>query len=144
MMTESTESAESLFEQGIEQYKAGAAASELIPVFKEVCDRAPKSSAALTCLAWLYLLEDKPNSALKVAQKAVKLTPQDPQGRINLALAMLETGKKGVRDHIDEALQVMMLSSDLKDEVQQNLEEGLSRKPEWNSLKRVHKWLFES
>ncbi|MGD1859662.1 MAG: tetratricopeptide repeat protein [Leptolyngbyaceae cyanobacterium] len=143
-MTESTEGAEALFEQGIEQYKAGATAGELIPVFKEVCDQAPKSSAALTCLAWLYLLEDKPNSALKAAQKAVKMTPQDPQGRINLALAMLETGKKGVRSHIDEALQIMMLSSDLKDEVQQNIEEGLSRKPEWNSLKRVHKWLFDS
>ncbi|MEM6715838.1 MAG: hypothetical protein AAF622_12265, partial [Cyanobacteria bacterium P01_C01_bin.147] len=107
------------------------------------CDRAPKSSAALTCLAWLYLLEDKPNSALKSAQKAVKLTPQDPQGRVNLALALLETQKKGVRDHIDEAVQVMMLSSELKEEVQKNLEEGLSRKPDWKNLQRVQKWLFE-
>lgn len=137
-----TETAESLFEQGIEQYKAGASAEELIPVFKEVCDRAPKSSPALTCLAWLYLLADKPNAALKSAQKAVKLTPKDPQGRINLALAMLETEKKGVRDHIDEAMQIMMLSSDLKEEVQQNLEEGLSRKPDWKNLQRVQKWLF--
>ena len=139
-----TETAESLFEQGIERYKAGAEASELIPVFKEVCDRAPKSSPALTCLAWLYLLEDKPNSALKAAQKAVKLTPQDPQGRVNLALALLETGKKGVRDHIEEANQTMMLSSDLKEEVQKNIEEGLSRKPDWKNLQRVQKWLFES
>lgn len=139
-----TQTTEALFEQGIEQYKAGAPASELIPMFKEVCDRAPKSSAALTCLAWLYLLEEKPNSALKVAQKAVKLTPQDPQGRINLALALLETGKKGVRDHIDEAQQVMMISSELKEEVQQNIEEGLSRKPDWKNLQRVQKWLFES
>ncbi len=139
-----TQSAESLFEQGIEQYKAGAEASELIPVFKEVCDLAPKSSPALTCLAWLYLLEEKPKSALKAAQKAVKLSPQDPQGRVNLALALLETGKKGVREHIDEALQVMMLSSDLKEEVQKNVEEGLSRKPDWGNLRRIHKWLFES
>ena len=138
-----TESAESLFEQGIERYKAGASASELIPVFKEVCALAPKSSPALTCLAWLYLLEDKPNSALKSAQKSVKLTPQDPQGRVNLALAMLETQKKGVRDHIDEAIQIMSLSSDLKEEVQKNLEEGLSRKPDWKNLQRVQKWLFE-
>jgi predicted Zn-dependent protease len=139
-----TDTAESLFEQGIERYKAGTEASELIPVFKEVCDRAPKSSAALTCLAWLYLLEDKPTTALKVAQKAVKLTPQDPQGRVNLALALLETGKKGVREHIEEANQTMMLSSDLKEEVQKNLEEGLSRKPDWKNLQRVQKWLFES
>jgi predicted Zn-dependent protease len=139
-----TESVESLFEQGIEQYKAGAEASELIPVFKEVCDRAPKSSAALTCLAWLYLLDEKPNAAFKSAQKAVKLTPQDPQGRVNLALALLETGKKGVRDHIDVAIQVMMASEELRKEVQQNIEEGLSRKPDWKNLQRVQKWLFES
>ena len=139
-----TQSVESLFDQGIEQYKAGVAASELIPVFKEVCELAPKSSPALTCLAWLYLLEDKPKSALKAAQKAVKLTPRDPQGRINLALALLETGKKGVRDHIDEAQQIMMLSSELKEEVEKNIEEGLSRKPDWENLQRIQKWLFES
>jgi predicted Zn-dependent protease len=138
------ESVETLFEQGIEQYKAGAEASELIPLFKDVCDQAPKSSAALTCLAWLYLLDEKPNSALKSAQKAVKLTPQDPQGRINLALAMLETGKKGVRDHIDVAMQVMIASEELRNEVQQNIAEGLSRKPDWKNLQRVQKWLFES
>jgi predicted Zn-dependent protease len=139
-----TQNAESLFEQGIERYKSGEEAGNLIPVFKEVCDLAPKSSAALTCLAWLYLLEEKPKSALKVAQKAVKLTPQDPQGRINLALAQLESGKKGVREHIDAAQEVMMVSSELRDEVQKNLEEGLSRKPGWKNLQRVQKWLFES
>lgn len=139
-----TQSAESLFEQGLERYKAGASASELIPVFKEVCELAPKNSAGLTCLAWLYLLEEKNNSALKAAQKAVKITPEDPQGRINLALAMLETGKKGVREHIDEALQVMGLSAEIKQEVKQSLEEGLSRRPDWKSLQRVQKWLFEN
>lgn len=139
-----TQSAESLFDQGIERYKAGEPAADLIPVFKEVCDRAPRSSAALTCLAWLYLLEDKPNSAYKVAQKAVKITPQDPQAHINLAIALLETGKKGVRDHIDAAMQVMTLSSEIREEVQKSLEEGLSRKQDWKSLQRIQKWLFES
>lgn len=139
-----TQSTESLFEQGLEQYKAGAAPSELIPVFKEVCDRAPKSSAALTCLAWLYLLDKKPNSAYKTANKAVKLSPQDPQARINLALALLETGKKGVRDQIDAASEIMMASSELRDEVQKSIEEGLSRKQNWTSLQRIRKWLFES
>lgn len=139
-----TQSTESLFEQGIERYKAGEPASELIPVFQEICDRAPKSSAALTCLAWLYLLEDKPNSAYKAAQKAVKLNPQDPQSRINLALALLETGKKGVREHVDAASEVMTMSAELREEVQKSLEEGLSRKQDWKGLQQVHKWLFES
>lgn len=139
-----TQSAESLFEQGIERYKAGEPASDLIPVFKEVCDNAPRSSAALTCLAWLYLLADKHNAAYKVAQKAVKLNPQDPQANINLAIALLETGKKGVRDYVDAATQVLMVSSELREEVQKSLAEGLDRKPDWQSLKRVQKWLFES
>ena len=139
-----TENTESLFEQGIERYKAGEPISELIPLFKEVCDRAPKSGAALTCLAWLYLLEEKPNSAYKAAQKAVKLNPQDPQARINLAIALLEAGKKGVRDHVEAASEVMMVSEELREEVRQNIEEGLSRKQDWKSLQRIQKWLFES
>jgi tetratricopeptide (TPR) repeat protein len=139
-----TQSAETLFEQGLEQYKAGAPAGDLIPIFKEICDLAPKSSPAYSCLAWLYLLDEKPAPALKAAQKAVKLTPQDPQGRVNLALALLAAGKKGVREHIDVASQIMMVSSELREEVQKNLEEGLSRKPDWEDLQRVQKWLFES
>ena len=139
-----TQSAESLFEQGIERYKSGESASELIPVFKEICDRTPKSSAALTCLSWLYLLEEKPNSAYKTAQKAVKLNPQDPQAHINLALALLETGKKGVRDHVEAASEVMMVSTELREEIQSSLEEGLSRKQDWKNLQRIYKWLFES
>ena len=137
-----TQAVDALFDEGIERYKQGESPEDLIPVFKEVCDRAPKSSAAWTCLSWLYLLEDKPNSALKAAQKAVKLNDKDPQARVNLALAMLETGKAGVRKHVDVAAQIAMNVSELKDELQQSLEDGLSRKPDWENLKRVQSWLF--
>lgn len=138
------QSAESLFEQGIERYKAGESADELIPVFKDICDRAPRSGPALTCLAWLYLLADKPTAAFKAAQKAVKLNPQDPQAQVNLAIALLETGKKGVRNHVETASQILAMSSELREEVQKSLAEGLSRKPDWKSLKRVESWLFET
>lgn len=134
---------EALFDHGIERYKAGEDAANLIPLFKDVCDRAPKSSPAWTCLAWLYLLDSKPSKALKAAQKAVKLNPQDPQARVNLAVAMLETAKSGVRDHIDLAGQMMMAVDELREEVQQNIEDGLKRKPNWKSLSRVQSWLFE-
>lgn len=138
-----TQSTESLFEQGIERYNAGEPVGDLIPIFKQVCDAAPKSSAAFTCLAWLYLLDDQNTLAYKTAQKAVKLNPQDPQARVNLAIALLETGKKGVRDHIEVASQVMAVSSELREEVQKSVEEGLRRKQPWKSLERVKKWLFE-
>ncbi|MBW4522677.1 MAG: hypothetical protein KME16_23775 [Scytolyngbya sp. HA4215-MV1] len=138
-----TQTVEALFDEGIERYKAGESPEVLIPVFKEICDRARKSSPAWTCLAWLYLLVDKPTQALDSAQKAVKLNPQDPQARVNLAVAMLETSKKGVRQHIEIAQQLIMAIPELRDEVGQSIDDGLVRKPEWASLLRVKNWLFE-
>lgn len=135
---------ESDFEQAIARYQNGESPKALIPTFKEICDRASKNSAAWTCLAWLYLLDDRPKSAYKAATKAVKLTPEDPQAQVNLALAMLDCEKSGVRSHIDRAMEVMMASSELREEVQRNIEDGLQRKPDWKSLLRVRRWLFES
>lgn len=139
-----TQTVEALFDEGLERYKAGESSDSLIPVFKEVCDRAPKSSPAWTCLAWLYLLDEKPALAYKAAQKAVKLNPEDPQARVNLAIAMLETKKKGVRDHIEIAQQIMMAVSELQQEVKSNCEDGLSRNPNWKALSRVYQWIFDS
>ncbi|HLO87402.1 MAG TPA: hypothetical protein VK203_20680 [Nostocaceae cyanobacterium] len=138
-----TNTVESLFDTGLERYKAGESAETLIPVFKEVCDRAPKSASAWICLAWLYLLEGKGNLAHKAAMRAVKINPQDPQGRINLALAMLETGQKGLRQHIEFAYQVIQLNQELRDEVKNSIEDGLARKPDWQNLVKVKNWLFE-
>lgn len=139
-----TQTVESLFDQGIERYKAGESAETLIPVFKEICDRSKKSSSAWTCLAWLYLLADKPAPAYDAAQRAVKINPQDPQARVNLSIAMLEADKKGVRQHIEAAQQLIMIVPELREEVQQNIEDGFTRKPGWKSLERVKAWLFES
>ncbi|MBW4423525.1 MAG: hypothetical protein KME50_03415 [Nostoc desertorum CM1-VF14] len=138
-----TNTVESLFDTGLERYKAGEAVDSLIPVFKEVCDRAPKTSAAWVCLAWLYLLDNKANLAYKAAQKAVKLNPQDPQARVNLALAMLETGQKGLREHIDIAQQLIFVNPEWRDEIKTSIEDGLSRKPDWQSLTKVKNWLLE-
>lgn len=138
-----TNTVESLFDTGLERYKAGEAVDSLIPVFKEVCDRAPKTAAAWICLAWLYLLDNKPNLAYKAAQKAVKISPQDPQARVNITLAMLETGQKGLRQHIDAVQQLFLINPEWQDEIRDSIEDGLSRKPDWQSLQKVKKWLFE-
>jgi len=131
-----------LFNEGLQRYQAGEDPATLIPIFKDLCDRTPKNSNAWTCLAWLYLLVDKPKNAYKAAQKAVKLNPQDPQARVNLAVAMLDSGEKGVRPHIELTQQLIIASSELHDEVKQNIADGLTRKPEWKSLIQVQKWLF--
>ena len=138
------ETIDSLFETSLERYKGGEEPAKLIPAFKEICDRAPKSSAAWACLAWLHLLENKPTQAYKAAQKAVKLNPHDAQARVNLAVAMLESSQSGVREHVDVAMQLIMIDSEVRDEVKQSIEDGLSRKPEWKSLKRIQDWLFEA
>ncbi len=133
---------EALFDRGLERYQAGESVASLLPTFKEVCERMPKSSSAWTCLAWLYLLDSKPTQAQKAAQKAVKINPQDPQARINLAIAMLETAQKGVRQHIEIAGQLVMALPELKQEVEQNFADGLKRKPDWKSLIQVRDWIL--
>ncbi len=138
-----TQTLDSLFDAGLERYKAGEPVADLIPVFKELCDRSPKSSAAWTCLAWLYLLDNKANLAYKAAQKAVKINPQDPQARVNLAVAMLETKQKGLREHVDFAKQLILVNDEWQDEIKESIEDGLTRKPDWQSLIKVKNWLFE-
>ena len=134
---------ENLFKEGLERYQNGESANTLIPIFKEVCQLSPKSPVAWTCLAWLYLLNDKPKKGLEAAKKSVKLNPSDPQAQINLAIAMLDSGKKGVRDHIDLAKQILLVDKDSDKEVAESIEDGLKRKPDWKSLKSVKKWLEE-
>jgi hypothetical protein len=139
-----TQTIEELFEQGLERYKAGEDPETLIPVFKEICDRSRKTSSAWTCLSWLYLLAEKPLLANTAAQRAVKLNPQDPQARINLVVSMLELSKPGVRPHIELAQQLVMAVAELREEVEQNIADGLARKPNWSSLQRVKDWLNEA
>ena len=139
-----TESATDLFDTGLERYNAGEGPDTLIPLFKDVCDRGPQIAAAWSCLAWLYLLDDKPDQAYKVALKGVKLDQHAPQARINLAVAMLETGQTGVRKHIDVVKQLMAIDPEVRRDLSESIEDGLTRKPDWKSLNRVKNWLSES
>ncbi|YAI81920.1 MAG: tetratricopeptide repeat protein [cyanobacterium endosymbiont of Rhopalodia sterrenbergii] len=136
------DSLETAFEQGLERYKQGESPETLIPFFKTICDRAPKNSTAWTCLAWLYLLVDRPESALKAANKSVKIDNRSPQARINLALAMLDIGAKGVRIHIEAAERMMSLDDGIRQDIRDNIEDSLARKPDWKNLQRVKNWLF--
>ena len=74
-----TETANFTLEQGLERYQQGESAASLLPEFKQLSDRSPKNAAVWSCLAWLYMLTDKPELALKAAQKAVKLDKVSPK-----------------------------------------------------------------
>lgn len=136
-----TETVTTLFEEGLKRYQAGEDPEVLLPVFQDICDRAPKNASAWACVAWLNLLLDKPKIALKAAQKSVKLEATSPQARMNLALAILDSGEKGVRPHIEIIQQIMTLDDDLRKDIEENIEDGLSRKPDWKSLQRIKSWL---
>lgn len=130
-----------MFDQAISRYNAGAPAGALIADFLAITQQAPRQSAGWTCLAWLQLLDGQPLEALRAARMAVKLNPQDPQARINLSLAMLETGAKGVREHIDMVKRVMVMAPELASEIQDSIADGLQRKPGWTAMEKVNSWL---
>jgi hypothetical protein len=92
-------------------------------------------------LAWLLLLCDKPDDALRSARLAVKLNSQDPQARINLTLAMLETKAKGVRDQIAVVQQVLAVAPEMGDELRESINDGFKRRPDWPALLKVKSWL---
>ena len=131
-------SQESLFDQAMDRYQAGASAAEILPDFLKITEAAPRQSAGWTCLAWLQLLCDQPEEALRSARFAVKLNPQDPQARINLSLALLETESKGVRDHPGGAAGADDGASDCRRS--QGLDDGAAAS-DWAALGKVRAWL---
>lgn len=132
-----------LFDSAYQRYQNGEPPETLISTFKEICTIAPKNPSAWTCLSWLYLLTNQPEKALKSAKTSVKLDPRVAQSRINLALALLETGSKGVREHIDIVKQVVRLDEETRNELIASIEDGFKRKPDWETLDRVQKWIFD-
>jgi predicted Zn-dependent protease len=138
-----TSSHEALFEQALQRYRQGESPESLIPDFLRLTVQAPNQSAAWTCLAWLQLLADQPQAALKSARTAVRLNPQDPQARVNLTVAMLETGAKGVREHIEMVQRITLMAPELGEELNDSINDGLSRRPGWSALEKVRGWLGE-
>ena len=136
---ESTE--ESLFDKAMARYQSGVEASELIKDFEVITTSTPGQAAGWTCLAWLQLLCDQNNDALRSARIAVKLSPQDPQSRINLSVALLETNSKGVREHIEFVKRALLIIPELEKELKASIDDGLNRKPNWDALKKVQLWL---
>ena len=132
---------ESLFDKAMARYQDGEEAINLIKDFEEIVASFPNNSAGWTCLAWLQLLCDKSEEGLRSARIAVKLNAQDPQARINLSLCLLETNSKGVRLHIDLVKRALLVMPELEKELKMSIEDGLNRKPEWEALKKVKKWL---
>ncbi|MFN5194018.1 MAG: hypothetical protein ACK5E6_06280 [Cyanobacteriota bacterium] len=140
-MTDAVAEAPSLFEQALQRYQEGAPLPEVIDSFLTITQQEPRLSAGWTCLAWLQLLDNQPQAALRSARTAVRLNPQDPQARVNLSLAMLETGATGVREHVAMVQRVMLMAPELAGELQGAINDGLARRPGWEALEKLRGWL---
>ena len=136
-----TDAEPSAFEAALQRYSTGAPVAELVEEFAALAEQNPRQSACWTCLAWLQLLNNQPLEGLRSARLAVRLSPQDPQARINLTLAMLETGAKGVREHIEVVHRVLAMAPEMADEINDAITDGLQRKPDWQALQKVKAWL---
>ena len=82
---------DNLFDQAMSRYQSGEDVNEVLKDFEKITSISPNQSAGWTCLAWLQLLCDLKEDALRSARMAVRLNGQDPQARVNLSLALLET-----------------------------------------------------
>ncbi len=142
-MTDAVAEPTSLFEQALQRYQEGAPLEEVIASFLEITRQEPRLSAGWTCLAWLQLLDDQPQEALRSAKTAVRLNGQDPQARINLSLAMLETGAKGVREHVEIVQRVMVMAPEMAEDLNAAIADGLQRKPGWKAMEKVKAWLAD-
>lgn len=140
-MTDAVAEAPSLFEQALQRYQEGAPLPEVIDSFLTITQQEPRLSAGWTCLAWLQLLLDQPRAALQSARTAVRLNPQDPQARVNLSLALLETGGRGVREHVELVQRVMVMAPELAEELRGSMQDGLQRRPGWGALRKLQGWL---
>ena len=132
---------EAEFNAALSRYEAGEDLLPLVDDFKKITNQIPNHFAAWTCLSWLYLLLKNNEEALFAAKQAVKLNGQDLQARMNLSLALLATNTKGVRDNIDLIKRIIFMAPDLENDLKLSVEDGFSRYPEWEELKKVKKWL---
>ena len=132
---------ENEFNAALSRYQDGDDIDKVAQEFKEIINKIPNHFAAWTCLAWLKLLQKNNEEALFAAKQAVKLNGQDPQARMNLALALLATNNKGVRDHIDLIKRLLIVAPELEEDLKQSVDDGLARDSNWIELKKIKRWL---
>ncbi len=140
-MTDTKNNIENEFNEALSRYQDGEDLYKVVEDFKRIINQIPNHFAAWTCLAWLQLLLKNNHDALSAAKQAVKLNAQDPQARMNLALALLATKNKGVREHIDLIKRLILIAPELEEDLKVSVADGFSRYPEWMELKKVQKWL---
>ena len=140
-MSKKLDDCEAFFNEALSRYQSGGELEEILEDFKQITNQIPNHFAAWTCLSWLNLLSKNNDEGLFAARQAVKLNGQDPQARMNLALALLATNNKGVREHITIIQRMILMVPDIQEELKLSIEDGFLRYPEWPEMKKVKNWL---
>ncbi len=141
--TNVSEEATHPFEKGLAMYEAKEDYAKVIATFEEGITLSPRDSVGYTCLAWLLLLRNDSGDsqqAEKLCQQALRLDPSNYQAHFNLVLAMLENKSKGVRQEFQQAKRKLQTPDD-KAELITNLEEAVSREPEFTPAQKVLNWI---
>ena len=131
-----------LFTIGNELYQQKAPLPEVIDVFLQAEEKYNKDSSVYTCLSWLYMLKDESgdfDKAISYAKTALRLDPGNIQAHVNLVLALLATGKKGVREQFEKVIS-RSTKQDLEHAVY-NLKDALERKPEFQDAAKLLTWI---
>ena len=84
--TASPAQAEAIYAEGMQALQRGEL-SAARAAFEKVLRLAPRSAEAHNSLGWVLLAEGKIDPAIRELQAAVKIKPDFPQARINLANA---------------------------------------------------------
>ena len=140
-MTEDITPIESDFNAALSRYQDGQELISIVKDFQTIIQQIPNHFAAWTCLSWLQLLLQNNEEALSAARQAVRLNQQDPQARMNLALALLATNNKGVREHVELIKKMTKMIPDVKVELKESIEDGFNRYPNWPELTKINNWL---
>lgn len=147
MSTETTtvdnETPQHPFEKGLELYEAKGELNQVIEFFEQGVLLSPKDTTGYTCLSWLHLLRGEEGDAqkgLNYASKGLKCDPSNHQAHFNLVLAMLVSGRTGVRQELSKAKLKCRTPEDVQ-EVTENLQDAIERRPDFDEAAKLLKWI---
>ncbi|MEB3187015.1 MAG: hypothetical protein VKP72_06210 [bacterium] len=129
---------EDRIQTALEHYEQGVELAACLAEFEALRKDAPTDPRVIIGLGWLHILLGNKSQAMSFCRAAKNL----PQGRYNMALAMLTFGEKGVRDVFLKAIE-MGGHEGLHDAVH-NLEDAIARRGgDFPAAKKMLAWIDE-
>lgn len=133
-----TETTEGRYEAGLQLYEDGKPLDEVLKHFQGLYRDTPQDTRVAVSLSWLHLLLGHKDEAIAFAKRAKGTA----QGRYNHALALLTFKEKGVREKLEEAVE--MGGHDGLHDAIANLEDAIQRKGgSYPAAEKMIAWIKE-